>query len=641
MYLILLTPQCGLANGLCNDPDHRGIRIRSRNGKDQVIKDPAPRPFIPAEPPSAKAEPKQPAVDVASPPSPSKSVRSVAAASNASKRTTNRVRIVGKNGEESCVELPFIPQSTKPASAARPIKAASPIVAKNPEPAAVFTPKPAEYTKEKKQQNEAAEKEAKRLRDERMVAEAKQFRDKQAAADAKRLHEERTAAEAKRAAERKAAEEARKLETERLSAEVMMHGALPVSSRAAAVARSAKGSKSSSKVSEKRCPAVFDPVSNPVTIASSTTSVSKARSVQQEQAQRSGGLSQRTGAASAQSRPQTVGGWQEVGLGTYEAAASNADRSQRSNRPASVVQNAGPPNWRGGRLASLKGSFGPAVPSHTSPTSNPGMLKSPQRSPPTARSQLSNHSNLASQNRSQQRSRATLATIDSFPIAFPPLSHHYTSQHQPNNAFSPTREGGPTVFAGRGWISPHPLSEAPTWARSEPDPMIQLPRGASLRSVGAAKRASIETMTYEEWLRVQEETNSLASASKVRTVQSLSHAGSHRMNESDVADEDRRNISRTSSHVSRHYGGGSWGYRGAGVGTEGSGNYRAPTVKTESERSSLQRQASVSNGRRSGVGAEQYVGEDGNVKAQLPMPWDRGAMGGEKASVSSAGGKLF
>ena len=639
MYLILLTPQCGLANGLCNDPDHRGIRIRSRNGKDQVIKDPAPRPFIPGKPPSAKAEPKQPAVDVARPLSPSKSARSVAAASNASKRTTNRVRIVGKNGEESFVELPFIPQSTKPASVMRSQKKVSPVAASSPKPAAASVPKPAEAAEEKKQRSEAAEKEAKRLLDDHMAAEEKRLRDEQAAADAKRLREERTAAEAKRAAESKAAAEGKKLEAERLAAEAMMHGALPASSKAAPSVKSAKGSKNSSKVSEKRYSAVFDPVSMPTSIASSTTSVSKARSAQQENAQLCGGLSQRTGAASAQSRPQTVGGWQEVGLGTYETAASSADRSQRSNRPASVAQNAGCPNWCG--LASLKCSIGPAVPSHNSPISNPGILKSPQRSPPTAPSQLSNHSNHASQNRSQQRSRATLATIDSFPIAFPPLNHHSTSQHQPNNAFSPTREGGPTVFAGRGWISPHPLSEAPTWARSEPDPMIQLPRGASLRSVGAAKRASVETMTYEEWLRVQEEANSLASASKVHTVRSLSHAGCHRMNEGDVADEDRRNISRTSSHVSRHYGGGSWGYRGAGVGTEGSGNYRAPTVKTESERSSLQRQASVSNGRRSGVGAEQYVGEDGNVKAQLPMPWDRGAMGGEKASVSSAGGKLF
>ena len=157
-------------------------------------------------------------------------------------------------------------------------------------------------------------------------------------------------------------------------------------------------------------------------------------------------------------------------------------------------------------------------------------------------------------------------TYDSFPIAFPPPSNHpYPQlQQQSSGGFGPAVQG-PTIFAGRGWISPHPLSEAPTWAREEPDPVIQLPSGAALPESG------VETMTYEEWLAVQNQTDShtartgsRAASSKVHTVVSSANNRSGR-SETGGNGGGRRNFSLTESHASRQYAGGNWAFRGRGT----------------------------------------------------------------------------
>jgi hypothetical protein len=54
----------------------------------------------------------------------------------------------------------------------------------------------------------------------------------------------------------------------------------------------------------------------------------------------------------------------------------------------------------------------------------------------------------------------------------------------------------PTVFAGKGWISPHPLSRSPTDFASPPQTKIVLPSNAHRHGA---------TMTYEEWLTIQED----------------------------------------------------------------------------------------------------------------------------------------
>ncbi|KAI7333202.1 hypothetical protein KC315_g4304 [Hortaea werneckii] len=74
------------------------------------------------------------------------------------------------------------------------------------------------------------------------------------------------------------------------------------------------------------------------------------------------------------------------------------------------------------------------------------------------------------------------------------------------NASRQSSRKTPTIFAGKGWISPHPLSRSPSPFASPPQSHISLPKGEG------------RTMSYDEWKAVQ---------------------GGH------------RNFSRTSSYVSR------------------------------------------------------------------------------------------
>ncbi|CAK4018932.1 Hypothetical predicted protein [Lecanosticta acicola] len=67
-----------------------------------------------------------------------------------------------------------------------------------------------------------------------------------------------------------------------------------------------------------------------------------------------------------------------------------------------------------------------------------------------------------------------------------------------SRAKSPVKEPyerPPTVFAGKGWISPHPLSRSPTEMASPPQSKIILPSEAFPQGA---------TMTYEEWKDMQE-----------------------------------------------------------------------------------------------------------------------------------------
>ena len=62
---------------------------------------------------------------------------------------------------------------------------------------------------------------------------------------------------------------------------------------------------------------------------------------------------------------------------------------------------------------------------------------------------------------------------------------------------------GPTIFAGKGWISPHPLSVAPTDVASPPQSAIRIPyRGERRSTFGAGAGEGV--MFYDEWKRMQE-----------------------------------------------------------------------------------------------------------------------------------------
>ncbi|KAI7630209.1 hypothetical protein KC319_g16741 [Hortaea werneckii] len=83
---------------------------------------------------------------------------------------------------------------------------------------------------------------------------------------------------------------------------------------------------------------------------------------------------------------------------------------------------------------------------------------------------------------------------------------HTFAEVQERNASRQSSRETPTIFAGKGWISPHPLSRSSTPFASPPQSHISLPKGEG------------RTMSYDEWKAVQ---------------------GGH------------RNFSRTSSYVSK------------------------------------------------------------------------------------------
>ena len=546
-----------------------------------------PRPISTVNVADKRTETKGEIAGVAEPPSPPATARSASVTSHASNRTANLVRIVGKNGEESFVELPFLPRNSKSVSAARPEVQSPPR-----EPAV------ADFANEKKKQDSAAEREAKRLRDKRIAAEEKQKRNVAAEIEAKRQREDRMAAEA------------------------IMHGALPASAKPSTVAIPAKQSKSSSRLSEQQTSRVFDMTSEPASVASSKTSIAKTASVQETAQEDFANVSK------ARSKQPSVVGWQEVGFGTYEPAASEKDKLTSPRDTAQAQPTTVP------RKSTLRTSTGwrptseAAVSVHKPSASKPASFQYSYRHSSNSQKLSAKQNGVDEQSEEappseHTESRTSLASVDSFPPAVPQSSNH-SSLHlwQQSDIGIRTEEQGPTVFAGRGWISPHPLSEAPTWAREEPDPVIQLPSGAAIRA-----ESGVETMTYEEWLAVQHHTNSIvgsrAAALNVHTAGSQTRNCSEARGADVVAESGRRNISIAESHATRQYAAGSWGFRAGDP--SGQRNYRTPTVKTESAAGSGHRAFQRSDIADSAGTAVRIQDEDGNAKTWLEMPWDERA----------------
>lgn len=148
----------------------------------------------------------------------------------------------------------------------------------------------------------------------------------------------------------------------------------------------------------------------------------------------------------------------------------------------------------------------------------------------------------------------------------------FNPSNESSDSGTPLEEMRPTVFAGKGWISPHPLSRSPTDCASPPQSKIVLPSEAFPRGA---------TMSYEEWKDIQE--------------QGL-------MQEQEQERAIRRNFSPTESHLtvgarrheSRHRSAG-WGHHssdghrveeegGADTSVTGPTSYRVPSM--DSERSS-------------------------------------------------------
>lgn len=128
-------------------------------------------------------------------------------------------------------------------------------------------------------------------------------------------------------------------------------------------------------------------------------------------------------------------------------------------------------------------------------------------------------------------------------------------------------ERPPTVFAGKGWISPHPLSRSPTELASPPQSKIVLPSEAFPQGA---------TMTYEEWREMQER--------GMRMHRNFSHTESSHGRTAKLAD--RRYMFTGWRGEQKHQPELEPGAPGTGGSAVGTASYHAPTV--ESERSSHQ-----------------------------------------------------
>lgn len=447
--------------------DLRGIRIAGKDGKNEVVKQPQIVPVytkIKATVPpkqydtaARQAEPSPPEQDA-------KAEKPVSVASHASQRSQRTIRIAGKNGEEAFTYLPLIRPTSKPASGA----AAKPQEDEVPKGA----PRATSNDKAIKAQRDAnAAKAAKELRAER---------EQQAVIDE----------QAKQA---------------KLSADVMMSGALPAPSKRispaaskdasaeASVRSSAKESKKASVHSVSKSSTIPDSLaSSKTSLAQSQQAMSKKSLSRSAQSARSA-HSRRTDASrkdeveNRTSKPPSRSQWREIGSGILDAP-SPKQRGQE---------------WQGAREANTPIHSFRASPH---PNNKKGKIPSDRSS-----------------------------------------SHHYsvTSSRNARDSNHSSRPPQETIFAGRGWISPHPLSVAPSEHQELPDPMIKVPS----REGG--------TMTYEEWKTMRRQSR-------------------------------RNNFSRSSSD-GEPYGGGSWGYRKVSV-----------TKRTEGVREQWEHEG------RSGVGSRRY-----------------------------------
>ncbi len=426
--------------------DSYGIRIKRKDGREEVVRSPQ-LPITRSK--TAIIDEKQitfqSAEEEPDTPNPSKpcvkSAKERSAASQSSQRITRRVRIAGRNGEETFMELPIMQSASISGSRSSSARI--------------------EYIPAKAESSRAEDRQA-----------SKAERDARAAKIAQELRGER--------------EPSTPTNQPRTSDAVML-GALPVLSKASSVikAASAISAKSSPQHSGSLFRDVFDTQSRPPSVASSKTSIgqsqkmSDARSVSAPSQQPSRSQSKRT----------SIAGWQEMGTGMLVALAPTVSNGTRSGSNRSRPKS-------------------DRIPSRSAQESTvtEELIRDDFRTPSRSASQ------------SQHRSRE--------------------SQSRP-----------PTIYAGRGWISPHPLSVTPSEYHRSPDQAIKIP---SADGKGGA------TITYDEWKS---------------------------MRQSEADDNARRNWSRSSGGAEA-YTVGTWGRRNVqdaeSVRSQGSQrSYRSPTAESK------------------------------------------------------------
>ncbi|KAK3698637.1 hypothetical protein LTR37_016865 [Vermiconidia calcicola] len=534
--------------------DHHVIRIKGADGRTQVMRSPSlpPAPALKADAlrrDHARSTRSQ-SVRATSPQPSVRTDKGGSTTSRASHQTTRMVRIVSKEGDEVLMEVPALGGSFS--RALSEVKAGQ-------------QAKPVENTPVKNEKQERAQRDAK------------------AAKAAKELREERARAE--RAA----------------AAEIKMSGALPAPSNASSASKRTPAQSAPSEYTASKAPSV----------ASSRTSVPKAVSVKaapkeaakprkeqtkapspagwqevgsalyEPQASRSasrGPKTQTTLATAASTKPSEPSpadpfrNAHSVEDARYEPVASMASLhlSQRTANaappPLDPYRNAGfveDFNYEpAGTMSSLHQGRRTAstASQHVDPFRNRAFVENskyepagsiasshPSRSAASAQPhQIDPFRNAAFVEDARYEPAGTIASLHpSHPSYRAP-----SAAPQPYQQFEQPANHPPTVFAGRGWISPHPLSNPPSEYREGPQAAIRLPGG---NGIGGPA-----TMTYDEWRAMQ-----------VASEKTESVLRSH------------RNFSRTSSGVEGRQGG-RWGYASATVesvqsGQSGPGGQSVPS----------------------------------------------------------------
>ncbi|KAK3714797.1 hypothetical protein LTR37_007532 [Vermiconidia calcicola] len=510
--------------------DQHGIRIKGADGRTQTVRDPSVPPALKVDAPrcdDARSTRSQ-SIRAASPQPSMRTDRGGSTTSRASHQTTRMVRIVSKEGDEVLMEVPALSGSFSRAPS---------------EMKAGHQTGPVEQTAVKNEKQERAQRDAK------------------AAKAAKELREERARAE-------------------RAAAEVKMSGALPAPSNASSASKRTPAQSVRSEYTASKAPSV----------ASSRTSVPKA--VEVKAAPKEAAKPRKE-----QAKPPSAAGWQEVGSALYEPQASrSASRgpknqtkpasaaSTKPSEPSSVdpfgnthfVEDARYEPVASMASLHLNQRTSDAAPPPVDPFRNagfvedfnyePAFLHLSRRTASTASQYVDPFRNatfvenfnyepagsIASVHSSRSATNATSPQVDPYRNAgfvedarYEPagtiasLHPGHPNYRAPSAApqsyqqFEQPANHPPTVFAGRGWISPHPLSNPPSEYREGPQAAIRLPGGNGMG--GPA------TMTYDEWRAMQ-----------VASEKTESVVRSH------------RNFSRTSSGVQGREAG-MWGYASATV----------------------------------------------------------------------------
>ena len=546
----------------------RGIKITSKNGRSEVVK--APNII----PPLVRKDIKQPATEVKDERAPSiqtslKSKKALSIVSWPSEQKSVAVRIAGKNGEEKFMSLPRITPASR--SVSRAPSAAQKVAA----PTEEIDKNGANDKNAKTQQDRVAAEAAKQLREERTL----QRRHAEERAQQQQFHEDR-ASPAKTAVED------------------FISGALPESVKALSVKQaSVHTAKSVSKDSavdfgggsfddESKAPSKnaskestvafgggcsdgassapldttnkdsavafggghFDDAPRPPLMVSrkSKTPVPSQGATERAASQRS------ERAESMQARAVLRSGWQDVGAGATAGAGFQKAFSERVQERSSV-------GWQEVGAGITQGG---AADAFWSPSKPPSACSKKRSGPLSEHSFFHGARDIGEYQPNTNRQWTPQHSFFHGARDFGG-NHASTSTHgsvrdgmSPANATSqrsaqPLSERPPTVFAGRGWISPHPLSVAPSEFKEPPEPAIRLPSRDG-REQGA-------TMTYDEWKAARQE---------MCTVQ----------------EDGRRNFSRTSSGV-RSRVAGDWAFRTMQAvprsdGRIWSDNYQGPTVES-------------------------------------------------------------